>query len=228
MSGQYQQFLTNTEGCDSVLNIDLDIYQTVDTSTYIKWCGLIILNDQIIDVSGTYTFNLFTEKGCDSLVIVELEIVEYDDGIIVNENEIMASEEEGDIYQWYDCDTEMMIEGATERTFSPEKDGSYRVQVFKEICSFFTDCVVFTLVNTKDIGFEVIIAPNPTNGIVYLKGQSNIFEYTFKIFDNNGRAVLSPNAIKDGIIDMRHLNSGIYLLRIERGAQSIIKKVMIY
>ena len=119
MTGQYEQILTNAEGCDSILHILVAIHPDGASTTDLKWCGPYTYNGEILGVSGTYNFVLTTEYGCDSLVTLNLQIIDIASGISINENEITASEEDGDSYQWYDCDTDMAIEGATDRIFSP-------------------------------------------------------------------------------------------------------------
>jgi hypothetical protein len=227
MSGQYQQILTNAEGCDSLLNILVTIHPDGASTTDLKWCGPYTYNGEILGVSGTYNFVLTTVNGCDSLVTLNLEIIDIANGITIDENVLTATEEDGDTYQWYDCDTEMQIEGATDRMFSPESSGSYRVQLFKDVCSFFTDCITFTLVGTVEHNFDIDISPNPTNGILYITNHSGLSDYKFSFYDTSGRQIELSNPINEsGILDIDNLNSGMYLLKIENGSDSIIKKII--
>ena len=151
-----------------------------------------------------------------------------DDGISINENELLATEEAGDTYQWWDCANEMMIEGATERTFSPETSGSYRVQIFKGPCSFFTDCITFTLVNTIEQSIDVKISPNPSHGLIYILGDVDYSSFQIRLFDVSGKEQKkAPRINSDGSIDISQMNAGLYLLRLEDGEKSVVKKIIV-
>ena len=227
-SGTFEQILTNAEGCDSVLNIIIEIYPSPVYDTSIVACGPLEINGEIIGISGNYNFVLESQFGCDSTVNAAIDVIEINPGVTMNENELVADESDGDSYQWYDCDTDMVIEGANERTFLPDSDGNYRVQIYKGACSFFTDCVTFTLVNTKEEEIRISISPNPSNGLIYLKGDQEISTYKISLFDLTGRAIYAGKKINsNGLLDLSNANKGVYMLRLDDGEKSKVEKIII-
>lgn len=76
-SGSYSQTFTNTSGCDSIINLNLTIYQpnTSQTTTSIcstnlpyVWNGLSILS------AGSYSDTLVNSNGCDSIAQLNLQV----------------------------------------------------------------------------------------------------------------------------------------------------------
>lgn len=72
--GSYQQFLTNTAGCDSLLTLNLTINQPSSASITHTSCNSYMANSQTYTASGVYTQTLTNSKGCDSLLTLNLTI----------------------------------------------------------------------------------------------------------------------------------------------------------
>lgn len=228
VSGEYEQILTNAEGCDSTLMINATIYPSTQTDTSIVSCGLFNFNGEIIAMSGTYNFVLSSFYGCDSVITIALDVVELNKEVTIDNNELIASESEGDSYQWWDCDTDMMVEGANERTFAPDSDGSYRVQIFKSACSFFSNCIPFTLVNVTEPDFEISLSPNPTDGLLYLKGDFDDSSLNISLYDFTGREIMIKQKKNENkMIDLRHVNPGVYLIRLQQNDKLLVKKIVV-
>jgi len=73
--GSYQQTLMGTNGCDSLLMIE--ITELVNTSETIeaKICedATIQINDEVYNATGTYEQVLINSSGCDSILTIEIE-----------------------------------------------------------------------------------------------------------------------------------------------------------
>ncbi|MEQ1732965.1 MAG: T9SS type A sorting domain-containing protein, partial [Bacteroidia bacterium] len=73
-SGTYNQTLTNSAGCDSVLTLNLIIntitFETINASA----CSFYTLNGTTYTTSGTYTQTLTNSAGCDSVLTLNLII----------------------------------------------------------------------------------------------------------------------------------------------------------
>ena len=76
ITGTYEDILTNANGCDSLVAIDLTVIPKSNTTIQEKICeGDTYTSYNITtDQSGTYESILSNEYGCDSIVTVELEI----------------------------------------------------------------------------------------------------------------------------------------------------------
>ena len=230
LSGQYQQVLINAEGCDSTLNLTIEIYPEEQTNLMYESCGPFDLNGFIITESGLYALFLFTTNGCDSLVEIDLEIVDINKGVSLNEASLKSLEEEADSLQWYDCNTQMPVEGATEKIFMPEEDGSYQVEISKKFCVELSDCIDFVLSSTNNIDFEVFIAPNPTSGWITIDVPNNSEDIWASVYDIPGREVMQPikmNAQKT--LDLSSMPKGINLIKLEnKSGLTTFKKIVIY
>jgi len=215
-SGNYQQILINSDGCDSILNIDVTVYPNYEFFQDIESCGPFESDGVIYSVSGTYTLLLTSIHGCDSTVIFDLGIIDIDKAITIEDNVIYASESDGDAYQWYDCNTNMPIENATNISFAPENDGSYRVEITKSSCTETSECIDFNLVNTTDLGFDFQVFPNPSQGFLQINISGIDQELKVSILDLSGREVMPTKHFhKNDILDLSQINSGLYLLKLE-------------
>ncbi|MBX7052877.1 MAG: T9SS type A sorting domain-containing protein [Flavobacteriales bacterium] len=73
-SGIYQDVLINQFGCDSMLTIEVEVIQTVQSYITASACGSYLSpdGDEWWTSSGIYQDTLISQFGCDSIVIVEL------------------------------------------------------------------------------------------------------------------------------------------------------------
>ncbi len=76
VSGIYEDVLTNVNGCDSLITIDLSVIPKSNTVLQEQICegDTYSLHDITADAAGTYETILTNEYGCDSIVTVELDI----------------------------------------------------------------------------------------------------------------------------------------------------------
>ena len=76
-SGNYQVRLSATNGCDSIVNLDLAVLPIVETSLTAQICEgeNYIFNNQTYNQSGNYQVTLSATNGCDSLINLELAVL---------------------------------------------------------------------------------------------------------------------------------------------------------
>ncbi len=227
-SGNYEQVLVNAEGCDSILNISVTIYPNYESSAEIESCGPYEIDGAIFTTSGVYSILLTTSQGCDSTVLVDLEIFEVDKTLTVSDVQIVSNENDGESYQWYDCDTDLPIENETGMSFIPQNDGTYRVEITKGACIEFSDCIDFNLVSTKEYDFEITVSPNPSQGVIHIHTVNQSRDFKVSVLDITGKEILSPVDLNvQGVLDLNHLASGLYLIKLENNEQLGIRKVII-
>jgi hypothetical protein len=70
---------------------------------------------------------------------------------------------------------------------------------------------------------NIKIYPNPTNHIINIDGVINNENTTAKIFDVQGKLILSKELIEKGTIDISDLNNGVYVIKIGEMVQRIVK-----
>jgi gliding motility-associated-like protein len=73
-SGNYSITLVNSNGCDSIANLQLQIHYQSPVSINAVACGNYLWNGQQLTTSGTYYFNGNSIHGCDSTCILNLII----------------------------------------------------------------------------------------------------------------------------------------------------------
>lgn len=104
-SGVYNQLLMNSEGCDSIITINLTINSGTNYTIEASACGSYTLNYETYTSSGIYLQTLSTSFGCDSILTLDLTINESDITVL---NKSICS---GEYYNFYglDLNTEGMF-----------------------------------------------------------------------------------------------------------------------
>lgn len=96
--------LTNSNGCDSIVTLNLTIHHNSDTTINISICGNdfpYIFNDQTYNQAGNYTQHLSTINSCDSTIYLNITSTEYYENniaVTICENELPYSWN-GNIYE---------------------------------------------------------------------------------------------------------------------------------
>jgi gliding motility-associated-like protein len=75
-TGSYDFSLTTSEGCDSLIHVDLVVFEPFDTTHVINICEgeSVTIGAETYLTSGVYTQNHLTLDGCDSIVVVDLTV----------------------------------------------------------------------------------------------------------------------------------------------------------
>ena len=73
-TGVYTQNLTSVQGCDSTIQLMLEVFPSyaVEIDTQICAGEVFPLNGVVYEETGVYVQNTFTEEGCDSTVVLDL------------------------------------------------------------------------------------------------------------------------------------------------------------
>lgn len=225
-SGDYTQILINELGCDSILNLSITIYPNYNINQNVESCGPFEADGNTFSESGVYTLDLQSEDGCDSIVLLNLTVIDIDKSISLSNNTITANDVEADAYQWYDCDSDEAIIGATENSYTPLEDGSYRVEISKNGCIEFSDCIEFSIVSTEDLILEFGISPNPSTGLFSIEIEQMTGNYSVTVFEPTGKEV-ARFIHANGYTDLSRLSQGLYILKIEKEGRIGLKKIII-
>ena len=229
-SGEFEVVMTDDFGCDSILLFYVTINESQETELMIDACDVYENNGIVYNESGTYTLDLQTSNGCDSTVTLNLNITSIDESITIQDTQIIASEDDGDSYQWFDCTTDLPIENGTNKVYTPQTSGIYRVEIVKNGCSKVSECVQFDVVSTIDIFSEVKIVPNPSDGMLEIHMKDMSLNTQISILDIAGRVVLQTNLNNSDRItlDLSYLEEGMYMVRFETEGAITAKKILIY
>ncbi len=76
-SGIYMDTISNSYGCDSILTIDLTIYNSTNSFVSETSCENMVSpsGDEVWGVSGVYYDTIMNATGCDSTITIDLEII---------------------------------------------------------------------------------------------------------------------------------------------------------
>ncbi|MDB0006975.1 T9SS type A sorting domain-containing protein, partial [Flavobacteriales bacterium] len=78
--------LTNAEGCDSIITLNLTILESTSSLSVVTECYSYSWNDSTYTQSGTYIFETTGQNGCDSIATLELTINNSTSGVDVQES----------------------------------------------------------------------------------------------------------------------------------------------
>ncbi|MBK7871302.1 MAG: gliding motility-associated C-terminal domain-containing protein [Saprospiraceae bacterium] len=76
-SGIYRDTLTNVDGCDSIINLNLTVLDSIITNINASICagGTYTVGNQNFTIAGSYTIPLTSALGCDSIVNLRLTVL---------------------------------------------------------------------------------------------------------------------------------------------------------
>lgn len=206
---------TNVAGGDSVVTLDLTIYNSASSIQHVNSCepytwidGNVYSNST---ATPTYTFFGGSQNGCDSTVNLDLTVyvlpittIDYINGDLVSSSSVD--------YQWFLDNNELI--GANGQSLTPQDNGCYTVVVSDNNCTDTSACYNITNVSFSEYSeLKYSISPNPSEGIFYFSSED--FDLNKGIvMDLSGRLLFSIQK-NTKIIDMSTLPAGIYILQFE-------------
>ncbi|MEO9806445.1 MAG: FG-GAP-like repeat-containing protein [Reichenbachiella sp.] len=232
-TGQYQGMFTNLQNCDSLVTLNLTINKSEEVETVIDACGDYQFGTQLLTESGEYNEVFTNQGGCDSLVA--LTFVQFTEPLAeveVNGVVLIATEEIGGAYQWYDCDTEEVIEGEDQRQMTPPATGNYYVEISNGACTSTSECVFFdwVLSTTQPIVNQVRVYPTLTNGELTVDLQYPTNDVDIRVLSMDGTMLYNKSygSFTSGTFQVQQ-PTGIYFLQVRAAGtiintQRIIKK----
>ncbi len=214
VSGTYQQAFIATSGCDSLATLNLTIASATSSSITVEACAQYVFNGEELEVSGNYISTFTNAQGCDSLVYLNLTIGNYPEvALTINGNTISATST-ATSFQWFNCDNNQVIEGATSASYSPTQSGSYGVYANLGPCTE-QECTNFTYTGVKELGANSIsLYPNPAEDNIFINCSSALNNAILHIINSTGSIVMSNSIKGNGMsLDVSSLPSGIYFIQ---------------
>lgn len=211
--------LTNVDGCDSIVTLDLTLNHSstaLDTQTACNSFTWIDGNTYSSNnTSATHT--LTNAVGCDSVVTLNLTI----NSLLTSVSQsgaTLTADELGATYQWLSCPSFTPINGAISRSFTTPSNGDYAVVVSNINCSDTSDCYSVTNVGMieNDLEKKISLYPNPSTGHFSIDLSDINGEVGLSITDTEGRVVQSGSYLGAQLVEINlDEAAGIYLLMIE-------------
>ena len=131
-------------------------------------------------------------------------------------------------YQWTNCETGVIIGGATNQTFTPYTNGIYAVIVTENGCpEAMSMCFEIDAVGVEDLtSDELVIFPNPAVGGMFTINFSGKIE-KIEVVDMIGRVIALETNIDSGSVNGSELASGKYFVRVYAEGTVIAKEVIV-
>ncbi|MBK9401300.1 MAG: hypothetical protein IPN36_10700 [Bacteroidetes bacterium] len=213
-SGSYPLYYQNAAGCDSLVELNVDVRYSNSYSYAATAClSYSDLSGTAWDTSGIYTLTLTNNAGCDSVVTVDLTIEEIDTTVIQS-GDTLWPQSPSVLYIWIDCNTGNPVVFSGLPYFVPTSSGNYAVVLqFGNGCQDTSSCHQVTLTGINEITRKLpfILRPNPGEGIFSWNEEIKIDE--LDVYDVTGRKI-EQRFLKDNIhsVDLRPLENGFYLI----------------
>jgi hypothetical protein len=226
-SGVFTQTLTNAEGCDSTVTLNLTINKSSSNSFSQTACKEYSLNNQLYSNSGIYTQQLINAAGCDSTITLNLTIIKIDTSISLAGNTLTSSQSNA-TYQWIDCDNNIPVAGAINKSFTPVKSGTYALALGFQGCVDTSDCITIWLTAINNINTDLNkpnVYPNPNNGLFNITLNQRA---AVQVFNATGQEIFKEDVYSgDHVIDLGLSPAGIYLIKTTIGSKQYFNKVIV-
>lgn len=228
--GTYYNSLSSQSGCDSTLIQQL-IVNPIDTTVLsnVTICSgdsaLVFGNYQ--KQAGIFYNTLTSAKNCDSVLQQTLVINTVDTSVTRVNSFTLEANAAGATYWWVDCDVNLVVAGANNKTFTPNSNGKYAVAVTQNGCSDTSSCYTIIGVSIGELTQQNIrVYPNPVSSLFTIELEKQYSTAEIHLSDIGGRALLNKtiNGIATFSVDMSEYENGVYLLSIsldDKVAQTI-------
>ncbi len=192
-SNTYSDTLPNSNGCDSIITVNLTInktkFKTISAAACFQYVSPSLKHTW--SESGTYKDTLSSSASCDSIITINLTINTVDTGVTRFGNTLTASAANA-TYQWVDCNNgNAPIAGETNKSFTPTQNGSYAVIVTQGNCGLLSTCFTISNVGVSDNNMSpnILLYPNPTEGSVTIDLNQTCTNLKIEVRDIAGRLI---------------------------------------
>lgn len=228
-SGIYSDVLPNSNGCDSIVTVELTINNLDEVTTNVTECGAYFwpVTGQTYTTSGVYSATFVNSNGCDSILNLNLSIESLNPTIIVYEDSLVCSVPNA-TYQWYeDINGLVPIVGATQQHYIATMNGVYVVEASSVACSEMSSNAVIENADIESVEYNSFqVYPNPSSGqfkLIFDEAPEHV-----EVLDLTGRVMNVTLDESKSTIDASELASGKYIVRVFTGNnQSAVEQIII-
>ena len=183
-------------------------------------------NGQLINSTGIYFDTLLSQSGSDSIVALYLTVAVLNPSIILS-NDTLTATGNGAV-QWYDCNTQQIINGATNNTYIATSSGDYAAIITNGNCSDTTACKSYNGMNElQNANNELQVYPNPSTEKLNIKINSAFTHCNIEISNLLGeKIILQDIESTNTSVNIQKLPSGIYFIKVKSDEWSAVRKVV--
>ncbi len=225
-NGTFMNHFQAENGCDSIVTLNLIVRKSNDTLIQTTACRKFGYNDKVYTEGGKYYITLRNHQGCDSLIELDLNIIALDTNITKLGNTLIALDSVA-TYQWVDCNNNFaIVPGATQKTFKPNKDGSYAVIITTPPCIDTSACLEVVLTQTINSSLNnFIIYPNPAKDELIIESNLEL-PYNIKIESLSGSSIHEIKNVHTDkmIIPVENYPVGLYIISIQNSKKKNSQK----
>jgi hypothetical protein len=217
-SGIYYDTIPNSNGCDSLITIDLSVF---NVTNYINEFAC----DYYVSPSGNHTWNttgiyydtISGSGAYDCIVTINLTVTTLNNSVTQNGN-ILTAIESGASYQWLDCDSLFYpISGETNQSYIPTVTGNYAVEISKNGCVDTSACLnVIVSILENEALTDIHIYPNPTTGKITVECENmervEVVDITGKLIYEIASSLSPRNDVLE--IDISAFSKGVYFVKV--------------
>ena len=232
-SGSYTDTIPASGGCDSIITIELTIFQPSESYQVLTTCDKFPSpsGKYTWSVSGVYNDTIPNSGGCDSVITVNLTIPVINVAVSQVGDTLFAMASDAS-FQWLLCNEDPVpIDNAVDNRFTPVTSGKYAVAVFQDGCADTSECLSVTITgilnNTLQDGLELYPNPAAENIIINLP-------QLYEKIDVELTTVLGQPVMKKSFNEKINLNlslnhpKGLYFLTIRNNLNEMaVVKVVI-
>jgi hypothetical protein len=216
-SGNYYYPLVNSNGCDSMLNLQLTVLPTDSSNSILTLCP-----DQLpytwngisLTAAGSYYYTTSNTSGCDSTAGLNLLLYPQPNPTILWNGISLYTSTPFASYQWY-WNGNLLV-GATNSSWNPTQNGNYTVMVTDSNgCTALSNIYTYIGVSVGSIAQNnFTIVPNPANNQTQITF-GKPFTGKIELFNPVGQIVYLDNVelAENKVIALDHLSTGNYILR---------------
>lgn len=159
-------------------------------------------------------------------MVTKAGLVTIDNSITATTTTLTANQTDA-TYQWFDCDMELVISGATNRNYSPSENGNYAVEITSGSCTEKSDCYPFLSLGLESfVDNELSVYPNPVKNELHIDMDIER-DVTINIFDVSGKLVIFETVQgQANTIQMKGLSKGIYFANVKSSEKSRTFKIV--
>lgn len=185
-------------------------------------------NDDSNAWSETRTMTASAARPDIQLTLSAMEVCDEPlDNTVVLTDGVLTAEQTGTTYQWWDCDANTPIDGATEISYTPTAHGNYKVVLDAGgVCETESACIeVSSLVGLEKYAMEWNIYPNPVTDVLVIEGLPIGVEVEF--YDALGKKVYTfISSAATSTVNLSNFEKGIYFLMFEHNTVVQTKKLI--
>jgi PKD repeat protein len=237
-ANSYTYTVSDANSCTATTTITVNQPNAIASAQSPTICAgsYLIVGTHTYTTAGTYTDVLTAHNGCDSTVTTNLSINVIDTSITVTlaYYPILTVHATGATYQWVSCGTvtNTPIPGATQQSYTTTSNAlaPYAVIITQGGCTAISDCrhdAIIEGIAKYSEADNIQVYPNPTKDVLNVELEMLNEKAELKLFDVNGKLILTQTIIGKTIVDVSNLNAGVYNLSLLNSDGVVNKRVVV-